>query len=326
MKPGSSLHTSFSHAYIISPRPPLTDVTALHALAHTFEMVSAKAEGEATYQQFEGKWEGLQHSLFINHVAWHRAVFGLYLDGAHGVERALAVYDTFLVKDGGQTGPATPLAMADAASLLWRLLLRGAINGANERWAALRQFYAQGGYETAHVTAFNDMHMLLCLAVADPPAARAALASMRRRARFARLGRWARRAWRRVLSGFKGSAAESTNVKVLADVGLAVGEAILAFAEGNYGKAVALLRESQPRWTAIGGSHAQRDVLALTLIEACLREGTDLPVARQLLAERASVKDPRNEEGTWDRLREVEARLRASEEEEKGKGKGKDEL
>ena len=213
--------------------------------------------------------------------------------------------------------------MADAASLLWRSLLRGAINGANGGPAALRQFDAQGGYETAHVTAFNDMHMLLCLAVADPPAARGRpLASMRRRARFARLGRWARRAWRRVLSGFKGSAAESTNVKVLADVGLAVGEAILAFAEGNYGKAVALLRESQPRWTAIGGSHAERDVLALTLIEACLREGTDLPVARQLLAERASVKDPRNEEGTWDRLREVVGAAASVGGRGKGKGKG----
>lgn len=316
------------------------DVTALHALAHTFEMVSAKAEGEETYKEFEGKWEHLEHSLFINHVAWHRAIFNLYLSpspaakaptlldvsgrairGLHGqhdqeanegTRRALALYDGFLVTNNGTTAPATPLAMADAASLLWRLLLRGALDRADPRWATLRRFYAQGGYETAHVTSFNDMHMLLCLAVADPPAAKAALASMRRRATAVpgRVGRWLRRVQQRLTA----TPLEPTNVGVLAAVGLDVGEAILAFAEGQYARAARLLAASRPRWILVGGSHAQRDVLMLTLIEACVRGGgeTDLlRLARELLAERASVKDPRNEEGTWDRLRAVEARLRA---------------
>jgi hypothetical protein len=293
----------------ISQNPiPCVDLTALHALAHTFEMVSAKREGEAVYKQFAGQWEGLPHSLFTNHVAWHRAIFDLYIDGEGGAQRALEIYDQFLVKDGGKTGPATPLAMADAASLLWRLALRGIDPGA-ERWAALRGFYAQGGYERAHVSSFNDVHMLLCLAVADPPAARQALGSMRARAR-GRVGRWLHRTWRRVvLKGQVLGPAEPTNVRVLDEVGIAVGEAVLAFAEGEYGRAVSLLQRTRPRWVLIGGSHAQRDVLMLTLIEACVREETDLPLARRLLAERASVKDPRNEEGTWDRLWEVETRM-----------------
>lgn len=299
-------------------------------------MVSAKADGERAYQEFEGKWEILEHSLFINHVAWHRAIFDLYLhpdhgdgdddDGDDGTRRALTLYDGFLVTINGTTAPATPLAMADAASLLWRLLLRGSLARADPRWAALRRFYAAGGYETAHITSFNDVHMLLCLAIADPPAAQAALASMRRRATAVpgRVGRWLHRMQRRLLTATAATTPplEPTNVGVLATVGLSVGEAIVAFAEGNNARAVRLLAASRPRWILIGGSHAQRDVLMLTLIEACVREETDLRLARALLAERASVKDPRNEEGTWDRLRAVEARLRAVDAGEAGRGQG----
>lgn len=313
----------------IYPRPRPTDVTALHALAHTFEMVSAKAGGERAYQEFEGKWENLEHSLFVNHVAWHRAIFDLYLHPNHGdgdddvgTRRALALYDGFLVTNNGTTAPSTPLAMADAASLLWRLLLRGSLARTDPRWAALRQFYAAGGYETAHITSFNDVHMLLCLSIADPPAAQEALASMRRRATAVpgRVVRWLHRMQRRLLTAATTPPQEPTNVGVLATVGLSVGEAIVAFAEGNYARAVRLLAASRPKWIRIGGSHAQRDVLMLTLIEACVREETDLRLARALLAERASVKDPRNEEGTWDRLRAVEARLRAGEAGKAGMG------
>lgn len=312
-------------------------MTALHALVHTVEMVSQKRAGEAIYQEFEGKWEGLEHSLFINHVAWHRALFDLYLEGDKGAERALALYDAFLVR--GDSGPATPLAMADAASLLWRLMLHG-VDPGRERWAALRRFYAEGGYGTAHVTSFNDVHMLLCLAVADPPAAHKALASMRDFAAFGGKGGvrwWLRWNWQQFLNvSYKrkpGPVAHRTtaelyptNARVLREVGLAVGEAILAFAEGRYAHTVELLRGSRDRWILIGGSHAQRDVLMLLLIEACLREGTDLSLARALLAERASIKDPDSEEGTWERLRAVEAKVVEVEQRGKGEGKGREEL
>ena len=79
-------------------------MTALHALAHTLVMNSRSVEGEAVYQQYQGKWN--DPNLFVNHVAWHEAVFLLDLEE---YDRALEIYDTYLVKDGGKTGPATPL-------------------------------------------------------------------------------------------------------------------------------------------------------------------------------------------------------------------------
>lgn len=82
-----------------------TDVTSLHALAHTFGEHGQSLEGEeAVYQQFEGKWE--EGNLLNHHLAWHRALFLIDLDQ---FEKALDLYDRFLVKDDGKVGPPTPL-------------------------------------------------------------------------------------------------------------------------------------------------------------------------------------------------------------------------
>ena len=296
-----------------------TDVTALHALAHTFEMLSEKHAGQALYEEFAGQWEDLP-SLFKNHVAWHRGVF--YLEMEAQAEKALQVYDEFLVRDGGKAPPATPLAMADAASLLWRLSLKGVSEDLlGERWQILRKFYAEGGYETAHITSFNDVHMLMCLAHADLPAAHAALGSMKKlvgKGMKHRFMQWVKARLSFLPTGKQQQQGgcmsrrplpESSNAKVLEMVGLQVGEALIKFVEGNYQETVRLLSASAGDWQRIGGSHAQRDILSLTVIEACLRNETDLPLARRLLAERAAIKDPNDEEGVLTKLREVEAKL-----------------
>ena len=303
-------------------------MTALHALAHTYEMVSDVAGGASMYQEFEGQWE--DDNLLVNHVAWHKALFHIELGQP---EAALALYDRFLVKENGTVAPPTPLGecpsddeggavlgrpthtwrggrfqrsglmparghdawtgKADASSLLWRLGLRGVDVG--ERWRQLRPFYA--GLEDDHVTSFNDMHMFMCLAsCGNSTDAHQALASLQH---FAEAGREVPTALTPVFT----STRPATNQGVLKAAGLAVSRAIVAFAEWDYVGAVSLLRSSTESWQVIGGSHAQRDVLTLTLIEACVRDGTDLPLAKQLLAERATVKDPSNASVTWTRLR-----------------------
>jgi hypothetical protein len=73
------------------------------------------------------------------------------------------------------------------------------------------------------------------------------------------------------------------------DVGYPLAQAIQAFGAGDYGRAVALLSAVRPVAHRFGGSHAQRDVIELTLIEAALRGGqTDL--AAPLTAERAKAR------------------------------------
>ena len=65
--------------------------------------------------------------------------------------------------------------------------------------------------------------------------------------------------------------------------------AIKAFGEGNYAETVTLLRPIRGIAYRFGGSHAQRDVIDLTLIEAAFRSG-ETALAAALSAERAAAR------------------------------------
>ena len=80
------------------------------------------------------------------------------------------------------------------------------------------------------------------------------------------------------------------------DIGLTVvgpeeplARGIVAFTRERYDECVELLREVRPVAHRFGGSHAQRDVIHLTLVEAALRAGRS-PLARALAAERVDLK------------------------------------
>ena len=62
-----------------------------------------------------------------------------------------------------------------------------------------------------------------------------------------------------------------TNAMMTRDVGLPVCRAIQAFGRGNYRAAIEELMPVRQIAHRFGGSHAQRDVFSLTLIEAALR-------------------------------------------------------
>jgi hypothetical protein len=69
-----------------------------------------------------------------------------------------------------------------------------------------------------------------------------------------------------------------------------VGDGVQAFRRLDaYGQAVDLLRDLRLIAHRFGGSHAQRDVLALTLVEAALRGGAR-NLAKALTAERMALK------------------------------------
>ena len=85
------------------------------------------------------------------------------------------------------------------------------------------------------------------------------------------------------------TATAGTNAVVTAEVGLPVARALRAFGRGDYGAAVADLRPIRSIAQRFGGSHAQRDVLDLTLIEAAIRGG-DRATAAAFTAERHDRK------------------------------------
>ena len=82
---------------------------------------------------------------------------------------------------------------------------------------------------------------------------------------------------------------DDDNAVFTREVGLPAARAVKAFAEGDYRRATELLQPVIPIAHRFGGSHAQRDLLDLTLIEAAFRAG-DKPRARALTAERRATK------------------------------------
>jgi hypothetical protein len=230
------------------------DTWAWHAVAHVHEMRNAPREGIAWLEPNAAHWA--HDSFFAVHNWWHLALFRLEQD-RH--DEVLAMYDASI----GGPGSGVVLDMIDQSALLWRLALRGVDVG--DRWQALAERWAphaaSGNY------AFNDLHAMMAFASAG----RAELAAKLREAQRAAL------------------AGEGDNRAFSAEVGEPATRAVQAFVAGDFTAVVALLRPIRSCAHRFGGSHAQRDLIDLTLIEAALRGG-DRSLAAALAAERAALR------------------------------------
>ena len=169
---------------------------------------------------------------------------------------ALALYDLRM------QGPALS-ELIDASALLWRLHLRGVNVG--DRWSALADNWAP--IASAGNYAFNDMHAAMAFVGAGRESTAQTVLEAQRAA---------------MESG-------SDNASFTREVGHAATRAILAFGEANYDETVELLRPIRNYAHRFGGSHAQRDVIDLTLIEAAKRSGR-AALARALEAERQAAR------------------------------------
>ena len=80
-----------------------------------------------------------------------------------------------------------------------------------------------------------------------------------------------------------------TNCAMTARIGLPVCRAVLAFGSERYGEAVDQLLPIRHHLNEFGGSHAQRDAVLRTLLEAAIR-GRRFDTAQLVLAERITVR------------------------------------
>ena len=233
------------------------DGWAVHAVAHVMEMQGRIDEGVAWLESREADWA--PDNGFAYHNYWHLALF--HVDRQRYAD-ALALYDTRVHAEP----PDVALQLLDATALLWRLQLEGADVGARakvvaDNWTG-RLERERGFY------AFNDMHAMMAFALA----ARDAEAD-------------------RLIADLEATAREGrgTNGMMARDVGLPVCMAIRAFGRGQYAEAIAHLEPVRDIAHRFGGSHAQRDALTLTLIEAAIRSGRPA-LARHYIAERTVHK------------------------------------
>jgi tetratricopeptide (TPR) repeat protein len=229
---------------------------AQHALAHVFLTRGQIDAGAAFFEQAAETWIGL-NSFMATHNWWHLALF--YLSQGRG-RSVLEVYDRHcwgVAKDYSQD-------QIGAVSLLARLELAGI--DVEQRWQDL------GGYLVARardtLQPFLTVQFLYGLARARRPEAETLLESVRRHAAAA--PPFTRDVWR--------------------GVALPACEGLYAHAHGNYSQAWRHLATSVPRIAEIGGSHAQRDLFELILVDTAVKDGR-LTTAQRMLEQRR-VSDP----------------------------------
>jgi tetratricopeptide (TPR) repeat protein len=231
------------------------DVWAIHAVAHVMEMQGRARDGIDWLAGREGDWSAADN-LFAIHNGWHLALFHLEA-GEH--DKVLALYDQ-RIRAGNST---VALDLVDASAMLWRLHLRGVdVGGRWDEIADAWQPSIDGGWY-----AFNDVHAMMSF-----------VASGRERDADRLLAAMAKRAENGV-----------TNAELTREAGLPIARALRAFGRGDYATAIPLLEGVRLTAHRFGGSHAQRDVLHLTLTEAAIRAG-GANYARALAAERLALK------------------------------------
>jgi hypothetical protein len=223
-----------------------------------YEMRNQPREGLAWMNHDTDAWA--KDSFFAVHNWWHRAVFHLEL-GEN--DDALGLFDGPVF--GARS--SVVLELVDASSLLWRLMLRGADVGSRfemvaDNWEPIA---AAGNY------AFNDMHAMMAFVGAGRTKEQQAVLD----------------AQRAVLEGDPNVVAD--NLAFTRDVGHPATLAIQAFGQGRYAECVELLRPIRHVAHRFGGSHAQRDLLDQTLIEASRRAGLDA-LTTALVRERVALR------------------------------------
>jgi tetratricopeptide (TPR) repeat protein len=226
---------------------------AIHAIAHVMEMQGRQREGIAWLNETASQWNRSDGTA--THHWWHLALFHLDLNE---VGNALEIYDTRI---GARLGMPSS-SLADASSLLWRLHLRGLSLG--ERWRELAGRWAakrlSGGFP------FHDLHALVAfIGAGDSARVEQSLQALRNR-----------------------TAGDGPGAQRVRDISLPIAKAFAAFGKGDYGAAIEGLGEIR-LIGHISGSHAQRDAIHLTLVEAALRD-RQVHLARALAAERTALK------------------------------------
>ena len=231
------------------------DSWAQHAVAHVLEMQNRAQEGVQWMSANEAYWSG-EDNFFKVHNWWHLAVFHLELGHKN---QALGIYDHAVRKDRSTLA----LDLIDASAMLWRFELAGLDVG--ERWAEVATCWLP--HADGRTYTFNDWH-----------------------ASMAYLGADRTRDIDGLLCALRGTAAGSEEMaEWTRKAALPLVEGFIAFRRADYKTAVERLHPVRYVASVFGGSHAQRDIIDLTLMEAALRGGQDA-LAESLAYERLALK------------------------------------
>ena len=219
------------------------------------EMQGRAKDGIQWMNSREPHWAA-EDNLFKVHNWWHKAVYHLDLEMG---DEAIAIYDRHVRES--ESGVAVDLV--DASSLLWRITLSG--HDVGGRWSEVSDNWSL--HADGKLYPFNDWHGVM-----------------------AHLGANRQDRVDDILSAYRkhgGHRSETATWKQM--TGRPLIEGFAAFWNGDFKKAAEQLYTARYIVNSFGGSHAQRDVIDLTLLEASVRAGnTDM--AKALSNERLAAK------------------------------------
>ncbi len=245
------------------------DPWAIHAVAHVHEMLDQSAEGITWLEKHQKGWQDVNN--FRYHIWWHKLL--MMLDQGR-YDEVLALYD------GTLWDPESDeyLDLVNDAAILLRLELHEVDVG--DRWLAVAEKCR--GHTHDQILAFIDAHYAIALSAASKDEVEPLLGAMRA---YAETG-------------------SDDNATITARVGLPLAEALIAHRAGAHGVVVDTLLPIRYQFFKIGGSHAQRDLFSMVLIDSALKSDR-LNVARMLVSERLAggASTP------WSQAKAVEAGL-----------------
>jgi hypothetical protein len=233
------------------------DLWAAHAVAHVLEMQGRQAEGIALLDELEPHWAGGNN--LMHHLWWHR---GLYHYERREFAAVLDLYDRRFRNHASpliQQNPDVYIDVQNAASMLYRLQRLGIDVG--DRWIELAdKAEARIG---DHLSLFTLPHWMLALVATK---------------------RW--NAAERMIAAMQQDT--STGARFLHDAALPICRAMLANAKGDPVSALAHMRPALRHMPALGGSHAQQDVLVQFYLE-CARTAKSRDDVERALARVAAT-------------------------------------
>jgi len=229
------------------------DPWATHAYAHVMEMQDRQDDGLAWIDRLRPHWT--QANNFQNHIWWHEAL--MMLDQGR-MDDVMTQYDAHVAAPESEEY----LDLCNAASLLQRLEIMGLDVG--DRWAPLAAKVQNRTEE--HILTFVDLHYALALAAA---------------------GDGKVHEMREFMAAYEGPEDDS-NLPIMKALGVPLMDALIAYREGRFDDATDAMIPVRYEMWQMGGSHAQRDLFDLILIDAA-RKADNRALTRALLAERRAA-------------------------------------
>lgn len=239
------------------------DIWAIHAMSHVYHETGRSGDGISFLERVENDWVS-NPSPVKRHVWWHKSLY--YFD-LGDYEEAISLYDATIKPLAFKEKMA--FSLSDAASLLLRLQTQDAPKGVDlkERWCELGQVY-KDHMSNSIGNVFYDFHPLVTFLFGDNKDGGLKLQEqIQEQARSVTKNK-------------------DFNCMVANKVGVELAEATIAYSRQDYSQVVEHLNPIRyDVLEHLGGSHAQKDVIHIMLLDAAQRSG-QVNLAKQLLAER----------------------------------------